>query len=93
VERLINLFLDDAGQHGKLLRDAVEKGDAKSIESEAHRIKGGASQVGAEALRGLAAELEGIGRNAELTLAGEILAAFEDEYQRVSGFLRGEIGA
>jgi signal transduction histidine kinase/CheY-like chemotaxis protein/HPt (histidine-containing phosphotransfer) domain-containing protein len=93
VERLINLFLDDAGQHGKLLRDAVEKGDAKGIESEAHRIKGGASQVGAEALRGLAAELEGIGRNAELTLAGEILAAFEDEYQRVSGFLRGEIGA
>jgi CheY-like chemotaxis protein/HPt (histidine-containing phosphotransfer) domain-containing protein len=93
VERLANMFLDDAGQHGKLLREAVEKGDAKRIESEAHRIKGGAGQVGAETLQGLAAELEGIGRKSDLGLAGEILAAFEVEYRRVSGFLRGEIGA
>jgi len=93
VERLINLFLDDATQHSKYLREAVETGDAKRVESEAHRIKGGASQVGAEALRGLAAELEGLGRNAKLDTANEILKAFEDEYSRVSGFLRGEIGS
>ena len=91
MERLINLFLEDAGQHGKLLRDAVEKGDAKRVESEAHRIKGGAGQVGAEALRGLAAELEGLGRKSELDAAAQILAAFEDEYRRVSGFLRNEM--
>ena len=91
VERLINLFLEDANQHGKLLRDAVEKRDAKRVESEAHRIKGGASQVGAEALRGLAAELEGLGRTSELDAADRILAAFEDEYHRVSGFLRKEM--
>ncbi len=93
VERLINLFLDDAGQHGKLLRDAVEKRDAKRVESEAHRIKGGASQVGAEALRGLAAELEGLGRTATLDAADKILTAFEAEYHRVSGFLRSEMAS
>ncbi len=93
IERLINLFLDDASQHSKYLREAVEQRDAKRVESEAHRIKGGASQVGAEALRGLAAELEGLGRNAQLDTANEILKAFEDEYGRVSGFLRGEIGS
>ena len=78
-------------KHGKLLREAVENRDAKRIESEAHRIKGGASQVGAEALRGLAAELEGMGRAAELDTVDRILAAFEDEYRRVSGFLRKEM--
>ncbi len=93
VERLINLFLDDAGQHGKLLRDAVEKRDAKRVESEAHRIKSGASQVGAEALCGLAAELEGLGRTATLDAADKILTAFEAEYHRVSGFLRSEMAS
>jgi CheY-like chemotaxis protein/HPt (histidine-containing phosphotransfer) domain-containing protein len=91
LERLINLFLDDAEQHRKLLEDAVQTGDANTIESEAHRIKGGASQVGAETLRSLAAELEGMGRTSDLNHADDVLAAFRVEYERVSGYLRGEI--
>ncbi len=91
LERLVNLFLDDAEQHRKLLQDAVKIGDPKKVESEAHRIKGGASQVGAEALRGLAAELEGMGRTSELGRADDVLAQFQIEYERVSGYLRGEI--
>ena len=47
--------------------------------------------MGAEALRDLAAELEGLGREANLDRAGDVLAAFQVEYERVSGFLRGEI--
>jgi CheY-like chemotaxis protein len=93
LERLINLFLEDAQQHGEKLREAVQSGDARQVESSAHRIKGGAGQVGAETLRGLAAELEGLGRSADLDKAEDILAAFQIEYNRVSGYLRGEMGS
>ena len=93
LERLINLFLDDAEEHRRLLGAAIRSGDARRIESEAHRIKGGAGQVGATALHGLAARLEGMGRNAQLDGAGDVLAAFEIEYRRVSGYLRGEMGS
>ena len=47
--------------------------------------------MGATTLHGLAARLEGMGRNAQLDGAGDVLAAFEIEYQRVLGYLRGEI--
>ena len=93
LERLVNLFLDDAEEHRRLLERAVKSRDAQRIESEAHRIKGGAGQVGATVLHGLAARLEGMGRNAELDGLGDVLAAFEIEYRRVSGYLRGETGS
>ena len=91
LERLINLFLEDAGQHGKLLEEAIRVRDAEAVEFEAHRIKGGAGQVGATALQGLAAVLEGMGRAARLDEAEETFANFEREYERVSGYLRGEV--
>ncbi len=91
LERLINLFLEDADQHGTLLEEAIRVRDAKAVESEAHRIKGGAGQVGATELQGLAAALEGMGRAAQLDEADETFAHFEEEYERVSGYLREEI--
>ncbi|MDK1021981.1 MAG: response regulator, partial [Candidatus Hydrogenedentes bacterium] len=91
LERLINLFLEDAGQHGKLLEQAIKLRDAKAVESEAHRIKGGAGQVGATELQGLAAALEGMGRAARLEEAEDMFAHYEKEYERVSGYLREEM--
>ena len=91
LERLINLFLDDAEEHGQLLEDAIRSNDSKAVESEAHRIKGGAGQVGAQTLQELAAELERMGREAKLEHAEKTFEEYEREYIRVSGYLRAEI--
>ena len=90
LERLINLFLDDAEQHSRLLEEAIKSNDAKAVETEAHRIKGGAGQVGAAELQEIAAALEGMGRESRLDGAEETFSDFEREYERVSGYLREE---
>jgi len=91
LERLINLFLDDAESQSKLLGEAIQGHDAVSIESAAHRIKGGAGQVGATNLHQLAHSLEVIGKEQNLDDAQGIFIEFEMEYLRVSEFLRGEL--
>ena len=87
----INMFLDDAEQHGKLLEEAIKAKDPQAIIDEAHRIKGGAGQVGARDLQDLAATLEGMGRDSEFNTAEETYSIFEKEYERVSDYLREEM--
>jgi HPt (histidine-containing phosphotransfer) domain-containing protein len=93
LEKLINLFLDDAEEHSKLLGNAVRDGDAACVQSEAHRIKGGALQIGADGLRDLAFELETMGRNATLDAADSTYEAFAAEYVRVAEFLHKELSS
>ena len=72
-------------------KEAIRSHDSKAIESEAHRIKGGAGQVGAGTLQDIAAALEGMGREEQLDGAEETFEQYEREYARVSEFLRTEI--
>ena len=88
---LQNLFLTDTEEHGKLLRTAIEQSSASEIRSEAHRIKGGAVQIGAESLGALAAVLENAGRENALMDTKAQLVDFEQEYSRVREFLELEI--
>jgi len=91
LKDLINLFLTDTEEHGKLLRTAIEQSSASEIRSEAHRIKGGAVQIGAESLGALAAVLENAGRENALMDTKAQLVDFEQEYSRVREFLELEI--
>ena len=91
LERLINMYLDDADQHGRRLEQAVQSQNAEAVEQEAHSIRGGAGQVGAKTLQELAAELEGMGRSAYLDKASEAITAFSQEFDRVAEYLREEL--
>jgi signal transduction histidine kinase/DNA-binding response OmpR family regulator len=90
-EKLINLFLNDADSHSKILSEAVTTGNSEGIETAAHRIKGGAGQIGANTLQELASMLEGMGRNHNLGEAQDTYEQFIEEYGRVSEFLKEEL--
>jgi len=90
-EKLINLFLNDADNHSKILSEAVTSGNSEGIETSAHRIKGGAGQIGANNLKDLASTLEGMGRNDSLDKAQDTYNLFIAEYGRVSEFLKEEL--
>jgi signal transduction histidine kinase/DNA-binding response OmpR family regulator len=90
-EKLINLFLNDADSHSKILSEAVTTGNSEGIETAAHRIKGGAGQIGANALKELASTLEGMGRNRNLGDAQNMYDQFIEEYGKVTDFLKEEL--
>jgi PAS domain S-box-containing protein len=56
--RLLDGFLYDIPRQIKLLGGYIESGDMRGIERQAHTIKGAAANVGGEALRAVALEIE-----------------------------------
>ena len=91
IAQLIKIFIDDTDEHGVLLRTAVNDMNIENIVSEAHRIKGGAAQVGAERLRNLASTIEQMGRDDQLSDIEAIMSDFEKEYIQVHAYLVSEI--
>jgi len=83
ARELIALFIEDAESHLATLVEAIEGGKAEVVKEIAHTLKGSASNVGAEPIRGLAYELEQHGRNCELGGVEPLVAAMRGELERV----------
>ncbi len=83
ARELVTLFLEDAATHLDTLTVAIEQGEAEVVREIAHTLKGSASNVGAEPIRGLAYELEQRGRNRELGGVDALLASMRGELERV----------
>jgi CheY-like chemotaxis protein/HPt (histidine-containing phosphotransfer) domain-containing protein len=83
ARELVTLFLEDAAIHLNTLTAAIERGEAEVVGEIAHTLKGSASNVGAEPIRGLAYEMEQHGRNRELSGVESVLAAMRRELERL----------
>lgn len=75
-------FTEDLPRQIDLLRDAVDKKDARRAELQAHTLKGAASSVGAVLLSLEARNLEQSARNNELHMSSSILKNIENESER-----------
>ena len=80
---LIECFLDDIPKQILALRGYLEKGDAKSAERQAHTIKGASANLGGEALRAVAFEMEIAGKAGELEVATARLPELETQFARL----------
>ena len=72
-------FLDDAVARCQTLRSAAASGQAKTVESIGHYIKGGAAQLEIHSVSGIAATLEALGRMGHLESAAGLIAILEHE--------------
>jgi signal transduction histidine kinase/CheY-like chemotaxis protein len=75
--QLVQLFFDQSAGLLPELRDAIARGDGKALERSAHKLKGSLSNFGADQALRLAARLEEMGHDAEMTEALETWAALE----------------
>jgi two-component system sensor histidine kinase/response regulator len=64
------------------IKTAVDSGDCEQVARGAHRLKGAAANLSAEALRAAAAELETAGRNGDVGAARDGLARLKYESRR-----------
>lgn len=77
LREMFALFFDTAPENIMKIQAALAGGDRRTLEREAHSLKGSASSVGATALANVAAALEECGRSGRLEqealdLAGEL---------------------
>jgi two-component system, sensor histidine kinase and response regulator len=83
LAELVKLFEEENPKHLAEARDAIAKGDAKTLERAAHTIKGSAGNFGAQATSEAAFELEQLARSGDLSQATGLLEAIEREIKRL----------
>ncbi|MBI5095404.1 MAG: response regulator [Candidatus Hydrogenedentes bacterium] len=83
-------FLDDIPQRIQALRDYLDTGDAKSAERQAHIIKGASANVGGEALRAAAFDLEKSAEAGNLADAKALMADLQAEFERLKNAIANQ---
>lgn len=73
------------------LRDAITRGDPEAIESAAHSLKSGHSNVGALGVAALCSQLEQLGRMKRTDNAAHLLIQVEESYPAVLQALKAEL--
>ena len=80
---IIDSFLDDCADYMESIRYAVEEGDEKVLEREAHGLKGAAGSLRAVPTSEAAQELEDIGHTGDFAEAEPALETLEHEVGRL----------
>ena len=89
---LCRIFLEESPQLLQRLRQAVIAGDAEGVMRAAHSLKGEAGYLGAGAVSHAARQLEDMGREQDLSQAGDTLATLEREVANLHHDLRDLTG-
>jgi PAS domain S-box-containing protein len=84
-------FLDDMPLQIQALKDYLEKGDVAGAERQSHTIKGASANIGGEALRALALEMEISGRNGDLAAIRNCMNELELRFESLREVLKKEI--
>ena len=91
LNELIELFLEEAPPQLAALGEAIEGGDARTVERVAHTLKGSSGNMGARRMVAVCAELEKVGGSGELTRAPQLLERLEVEFERTRQALNAEL--
>ncbi len=75
---LLQTFFEAMPENFANLQKAIENNDAYAIERGAHLIKGSTGSMGISSMQAIAAELEEMGRNKNITGADKFLAQMQD---------------
>jgi len=87
LNTLVETFLDDCEVYMTALRTAVEENDAKTLQEEAHGLKGAVANLKAEPAREAARRLEELGRSGSIDEADRALEHLESEIKRLRAAL------
>ena len=83
LNELIAQFLDDVPPQLRVLREAVEGGDAHSVERIAHTLKGSCGNLGAVRMAAICSELQDVSASKDLLRAPTLVERLEEEFGRV----------
>ncbi len=81
--KVVDGFLENVRIQIETIQQAIAIGDAEVLSREAHKIRGGAVTLTAMPLAAVAEKLEKLAKSGKLEDAGQLLAAFEEEFERL----------
>ncbi len=90
IRDVIATYIQEIPSLVSQLRTSLANGDVKTSERLVHTIKGSSANLGAEALRGVAANLEKFTKSGELDPVKAGIGSLEKEFERLKPFLQKE---
>jgi len=84
---LLGIFLEDIPSQLRKLKQAVEDRDASMVEQCAHAIKGASANIGADALKGAAHEMEKAGKDQDMGKAHFLVRKIEGRFEELRTIL------
>jgi HPt (histidine-containing phosphotransfer) domain-containing protein len=79
-------FLGQVNVQIGTIQQALSEGNTEVVWKEAHAIKGGAANLSADALSGVALDLEKVGRSGSTDEAIKIFGRLKKEYGRLESY-------
>ena len=91
LNELIELFLEEAPPQLAALGEAIEGGDARTVERVAHTLEDNSGNMGAIRMAAVCAEREKVGGSGDLRRASQLLERLEVEFERTRQALNAEL--
>ena len=91
LDELIGLYLRDTPAQLVALREAVEAGEAGTVKTIAHTLKGSSASMGVPRMTAGCSELQDVSASGDLYGAPELLYRLEQEFGRVRAALEAKI--
>jgi CheY-like chemotaxis protein len=82
-KEIAGIFIEDSKKQLEEINQAITSGDTKALERAAHTLKGAVGNFAAKGAFEAALKLEMIGREGDLTSAGEVYSVLEKEIIRL----------
>jgi PAS domain S-box-containing protein len=88
IERIVDRFLHSMPDQIVSLQQALNAGDALTVQRNAHSIKGAASNVGGEQLQSVAGDMEDAARTGNLDSAARLLPILQQKLESLQAAIR-----
>ncbi len=85
---VIEIFLEDIPPQIQSLKDLFDRGDIAGSGQRAHAIKGAAANVGGEALREVASEIEKAGKAGDSEKIADLLPVIEERFEQLKQMMQ-----
>ncbi|MCG8633310.1 MAG: response regulator [Desulfobacterales bacterium] len=89
LREVVDEFSANINTQLTVIRTAALSGDAETVENQGHAIKGGAANLGADALAKAAFAVEKAGKDSDLSSIGLFIKKLEAEFQRFHAQVNG----
>jgi signal transduction histidine kinase/CHASE1-domain containing sensor protein/CheY-like chemotaxis protein/HPt (histidine-containing phosphotransfer) domain-containing protein len=92
VRKIGKMFLDDMPVQIEKLSADIAAGDSKAAGAQAHKIKGASANVGGEAMRDIASEMERAGNSGDLDSQKNLLPELQKQFAVLKQAIEKDIG-
>ena len=81
AKEVIEEFIEESLDQIAIIKDSLEKGNAKELRYKAHSLKGAAANISAAALKNIAYEIEVAGEKKDLVRAASLIPELDEQFR------------